>query len=38
MSKSRWNDLGERIGVGAVVALVGLACVWFGASLSPRSP
>ncbi|QFU08890.1 Phosphatidate cytidylyltransferase [Rhodobacteraceae bacterium THAF1] len=30
MSKSRWNDLGERIGVGAVVALVGLACVWFG--------
>ncbi|TDL83553.1 phosphatidate cytidylyltransferase [Palleronia sediminis] len=26
----RWDDLGERLGVGAVVAAIGLACVWVG--------
>jgi len=30
MIKGRWSDLGERIGVGAVVAAVGLVCVWLG--------
>ena len=30
MIKGRWSDLGERIGVGAVVAALGLACVWAG--------
>ncbi len=30
MKVGRWNDLGERIGVGAVVAGIGLVCVWFG--------
>ena len=30
MSTARWNDLGERIGVGAVVAGIGLLCVWAG--------
>ena len=30
MTKPRWNDLGERIGVGAVVAAIGLVCVWLG--------
>lgn len=27
---ARWNDLGERLGVGAVIALIGLAGVWAG--------
>lgn len=30
MTIGRWNDLGERIGVGAVVAGIGLLCVWMG--------
>ncbi|SPJ22335.1 phosphatidate cytidylyltransferase [Palleronia abyssalis] len=30
MTTSRWNDLGERIGVGAIIAAVGLLCVWLG--------
>ena len=27
---SKWNDLGERLGVGAVIAAIGLAGVWAG--------
>ena len=30
MIPGRWNDLGERIGVGAMVAAIGLFCVWLG--------
>ena len=30
MTSPRWNDLGERIGVGAVIAVIGLVCVWMG--------
>lgn len=27
---SKWNDLGERLGVGAVISVIGLVCVWAG--------
>ncbi len=30
MKIGRWSDLGERIGVGAIVAGIGLVCVWLG--------
>ncbi|WP_375262609.1 phosphatidate cytidylyltransferase [Palleronia sp.] len=30
MTSRRWNDLGERIGVGAIIAGIGLVCMWLG--------
>lgn len=30
MTSPRWNDLGERIGVGAVIAVIGLVGMWLG--------
>ncbi len=30
MTPSRWSDLGERIGAGAIVAAIGLVCVVLG--------
>jgi phosphatidate cytidylyltransferase len=33
MKVGRWSDLGERIGVGALVAGTGLLCVWLGGTV-----
>ncbi len=30
---SRWSDLGPRLGIGCIIAVIGLACVWVGGAV-----
>ncbi|WOI57013.1 phosphatidate cytidylyltransferase [Palleronia sp. LCG004] len=32
-ASSRWADLGPRLGIGFIIAVIGLACVWAGGAV-----